>query len=58
LGHDQAGREELKRLTDEAHEIAANYALAHKDDPEARRVPYFDRLYPVLGEVLHDYSRR
>lgn len=54
LGEDQAGREELKRLTDEAREIVAQYVLAHKDDPEAQLAPYFDRLYPVVVEMLRD----
>jgi len=54
LGDDQAGREELKRLTDEARAIMAAFVLAHKDDPEARLAPYFERLYPVVEQMLRD----
>ncbi len=54
LGDDQAGRDELKRLTDEAREIVATYVRAHKDDPEAQLAPYFDRLYPVVEKMLRD----
>jgi hypothetical protein len=54
LGDDQAGREELKRLTDEARAIIADYVLAHKDDPEAQLAPYFERLYPVVAHMVRE----
>jgi hypothetical protein len=54
LGDDQAGREELKRLTDEAREIMAKFVEAHKDKPEAQLAPYFERLYPVVAEMIRD----
>lgn len=54
LGDDKAGREELKRLTDEARQIMADFVLAHKDDPEAQLAPYFERLYPVVEQMLRD----
>lgn len=54
LGDDQAGREELQRLTDEARQIMAEFVLAHKDDPAAQLAPYFDRLYPVIEQMLRD----
>ena len=46
LGDDQAGREELKRLTDEARQIMADFVLAHKDDPEAQLAPYYRAAVP------------
>ena len=54
LGDDNAGKEELKRLTDEARAIIANFVLEHKDDSEAKLAPYFDRLYGVIAEMLHE----
>ena len=54
LGDDEAGRDELKRLTDEAREIMANFVLDHKDDPAAQLAPYFDRLYPVVEQMIRD----
>ncbi len=54
LGDDKAGREELKRLTDEARQIMADFIAAHKDDPEAQLAPYFDRLYPVVARMIRD----
>jgi hypothetical protein len=54
LGDDQAGREELKRLTDEARQIMADFVLAHKDDPTAQLAPYFERLYPVVAQMIRD----
>ena len=54
LGDDQAGREELKRLTDEAREIMANFVRSHKDDPTAQLAPYFERLYPVVAGMMRD----
>ena len=54
LGDDKAGRKELQRLTDEAREIMADFVLAHKDDPEAKLAPYFERLYPVVEQMIHD----
>jgi uncharacterized ferritin-like protein (DUF455 family)/ferritin-like metal-binding protein YciE len=54
VGDDRAGREDLKRLTDEAREIMAKYVLAHKDDPEAKLAPYFDRLYDVVASAIQE----
>lgn len=54
LGDDKAGRAELQRLTDEARQIMADYITAHKDDPEAQLAPYFERLYPVVEQMVHD----
>jgi uncharacterized ferritin-like protein (DUF455 family) len=54
LGDDKAGRAELQRLTDEARAIMARFIQEHKDDPEAQLAPYFERLYPVVAEMLHD----
>lgn len=54
LGDDTAGREELKRLTDEARQIMADFVAAHKDDPEAQLAPYFERLYPVVAQAIRD----
>ena len=54
LGEDEAGRDELKRLTDEAREIMAAFVAAHKDDPTAQLAPYFDRLYPVVEQMIRD----
>jgi ferritin-like metal-binding protein YciE len=54
LGDDKAGRDELKRLTDEARAIMAQFVADHKDDPEAKLAPYFERLYPVVAEMVHD----
>lgn len=54
LGDDSAGREELKRLTDEARQIMADFVKAHKDDPAAQLAPYFERLYPVVAAMVRD----
>jgi hypothetical protein len=54
LGDDKAGRDELKRLTDEARAKHADFVLAHKDDPNASLAPYFERLYPVVQAMLTD----
>ncbi len=54
LGDDQAGREQLKELTDSARAIMATYVQQHKDDPEAKLAPYFDKLYDVIADNLHD----
>jgi ferritin-like metal-binding protein YciE len=54
LGDDNAGQAELKRLTDDARDIMAQYVEAHKDDPEAALAPYFDRLYAVVKAQLRD----
>ncbi|MBK8019962.1 MAG: DUF455 family protein [Chloroflexi bacterium] len=54
LGDKEAGREELTRLTDEAREIVARFVADHKDDPEAKLAPYFDRLYDVIAGMLMD----
>ncbi|MBZ0300629.1 MAG: DUF455 family protein [Anaerolineae bacterium] len=54
LGDSSAGREELQRLTEEARDILARFVQAHKDDPEAKLAPYFDRLYPVVEGMLRE----
>jgi hypothetical protein len=54
LGDDQAGREELKRLTDEAREAMAAFVREHQDDPEAKLKPYFDRLYDVVASMMQE----
>lgn len=54
LGDDQAGREQLKELTDSARAIMATYVQQHKDDPEAKLAPYFNKLYDVIADNLHD----
>lgn len=54
LDDDRMGREELKRLTDEARAIMTNDVLAHKDDPDVHLAPYFDRLYPVVADMRRD----
>lgn len=54
LGDDNAGKDELNRLTDEAREIMARYIWDHKDDPEAKLAPYYDRLYHVIAAMLRD----
>ena len=54
LGDSNAGKEELTRLTDEAREIVARFVAEHKDDPEAKLAPYFDRLHDVIASMLHD----
>jgi uncharacterized protein DUF455 len=54
LGDTNAGKDELKRLTDEARDIIAHFVLEHKDDPEAKLAPYFDRLYDVLVGMLRE----
>ncbi|GAB4415097.1 MAG: hypothetical protein Kow00106_10460 [Anaerolineae bacterium] len=54
LGDDSAGREELKRLTDEARQIMADFVTAHKDDPAAQLAPYFERLYPIVEAMVRD----
>ncbi len=54
LGDDSAGQEELKRLTDEARGVMADYVTAHKDDPEAQLAPYFERLYAVIDAMTYE----
>ncbi len=54
LGDDSAGKDELKRLTDEAREILAQFVRDHKDDPQAQLAPYFNRLHDVVAEMLRD----
>lgn len=54
LGDDNAGQEELKRLTDEARAVLAEYVKAHKDDPEAQLAPYFVRLYDVVASMTFE----
>jgi hypothetical protein len=54
LGDDNAGKEELKRLTDEARAIIASYVLKHKDEPEAKLAPFFDQLHDVVAGMLRE----
>ncbi len=54
LGDDNAGKEEVKRLTDDARGVVARFVLANKDRPEAQLAPYFDRLYTVIAGMLRD----
>jgi ferritin-like metal-binding protein YciE len=54
LGDDNAGKDELKRLTDEARAIVAQFVLEHKDEPEAKLAPYFDRLHDVIAGMLQE----
>ncbi|MBI1279254.1 MAG: DUF455 family protein [Anaerolineaceae bacterium] len=54
LGDDSAGKEELKRLTDEARAIHAKFVADHKDDPEAKLAPYFNRLHDIIAQMIHD----
>lgn len=54
LGDTNASKEELTRLTDEARSIIARFVAEHKDDPEAKLAPYFDRLYGVIASMLRD----
>jgi uncharacterized ferritin-like protein (DUF455 family) len=54
LGDSSAGKEELTRLTDEAREIVARFVAEHKDDPEAKLAPYFERLYDVIAAMLRE----
>ena len=54
LGDDEAGRDELTRLTDESRHLMADFIAAHKDDPEAQLAPYFERLYPIVAAMIHE----
>jgi uncharacterized ferritin-like protein (DUF455 family) len=54
LGDDNAGKDELKRLTDEARAIVAQFVLDHKDEPEAKLAPYFDRLHDIIAGMLQE----
>lgn len=54
LGDDKAGQAELKRLTDDARDIMAKYVEDHRDEPEAGLAPYFERLLPVIANMLRD----
>jgi hypothetical protein len=54
LGDDAAGHEELKRLTDEARAVLAEFVRAHKDDENAQLAPFFNRLYDVIAEMTYD----
>jgi hypothetical protein len=54
LGDDNAGQEELKRLTDEAREVMAEYVRSHKDDPDVSLAPYFDRLYDLIASMTFE----
>ncbi len=54
LGDDTAGQEELKRLTDEARAVHADFVRAHKDDEEAKLAPFFERLYPIVEAMTRE----
>ncbi|MCA9903898.1 MAG: DUF455 family protein [Anaerolineae bacterium] len=54
LGDSNAGKEELTRLTDEARDIVARFVAEHKDDPEAKLAPYFNRLYDIIAAMLQE----
>jgi hypothetical protein len=54
LGDDEAGQEQLKKLTDEAREVIAEYVKVHKDDEEAKLAPYFERLLPIVQAMTYD----
>lgn len=54
LGDDNAGKEEIQRLTDDARGIIVRFVVDHKDHPEAKLAPYFDRLYIVIERMLQD----
>jgi hypothetical protein len=54
LGDDQAGREELARLTGEAREAMAAFIKANQDVPEAKLAPYYNRLHEVIAGMLID----
>ena len=56
LGDDNAGQEELKRLTDEAREVMAEYVRAHKDDPDVSLAPYFDQLYDRIASMTFEIA--
>jgi len=54
LGDSNAGKTELTRLTDEARDPVARFVADHKDKPEAKLAPYFDRLYDVISAMLKE----
>lgn len=54
LGDDNAGQAELKRLTDEARAVMAEFVSAHKDDPEATLAPYFEKLHGVVEAMTFE----
>ncbi|MCC6803296.1 MAG: hypothetical protein IT319_10450, partial [Anaerolineae bacterium] len=54
LGDDDAGQEELKRLTDEARAKMAEFVFNHKDDPGVSLAPYFDRLHDVIAGMAYE----
>lgn len=54
LGDDSAGQAELKRLTDEARAVMAEFVKAHKDEPEAQLAPYFEKLYGVVAAMSYE----
>lgn len=54
LGDDNAGHEELKRLTDEARAVVAEFVRSHKDDPGVSLAPYFERLYDVIAGMTYE----
>ncbi len=54
LGDDDAGHEQLQKLTDEAREAMAQFVRAHKDEEQAQLGPYFERLYPIVAAMTYD----
>lgn len=54
LGDDNAGQAELKRLTDEAREVLAEFVRVHGSDPSVSLAPYFDRLYDVIASMTFE----
>jgi hypothetical protein len=54
LGDDTAGQAELKRLTDAARAVLAEFVRAHQDDEEAKLAPFFDRLYDLIAAMTYE----
>ena len=54
LGDDTAGQEELKRLTDEARVVMAEFVRVHQDDIQAKLAPYFESLYDVISNMTYE----
>jgi hypothetical protein len=54
LGDDDAGQEQLRKLTDEAREAMAQFVRDHRDDEQAQLAPYFERLLPIVQAMTFD----
>ena len=54
VGDDTAGQEKLKRLTDEARAVLAEFVRVHQNDPEAKLAPFFDRLYDLIVNMTYE----